>query len=69
MTKSRRISKEEISIIKDCVTENKSITLIMCKTGLPRVTILNALRKHLGLKAKEINSLGTSSFCLPNHLI
>lgn len=57
-----RITDEHLEIIKQCVKENKSVTIMICKTGMPKVTIENALKRHCGLKAKQIRNLGTQFF-------
>lgn len=57
-----RIKKEDIEMLKKCVAENKSVTIMICKTGLSRVSIINALRKHCGVKSKDIKNLGTPYF-------
>ena len=58
MTYTKRITKEELEILKNCVDENKSITIMMVKTNLTRQTILNSLRKHFGISRKDAENLG-----------
>lgn len=57
-----RITKEQLEILEQCLKENKSVTIMICKTGMPKVSIENALKRHYGLKAKEIRNLGTPYF-------
>ena len=59
MSYSPRITDEEIEILKQCIDENKSITIMMLRTKRSRKTILNALRRHFGLSRKEADAIGT----------
>ena len=35
---------------------------MMAKTHLPRVSVINALKKYVGVTGSEISKLGTSEF-------
>lgn len=54
-----RIKQEQLDELKKCVEENKSLTIMMLKTGLPQKSIIDALRKHFGVTRKEAVKLGT----------
>ena len=63
-----RIKPEQIDELKKCVEENKSLTIMMLKTGLPQKSIINALRKYLGVTGKEAAKLGTPYATKTQHL-
>lgn len=58
MAYSPRITQEELDILKQCIDENKSITIMMLKVKRSRSSILNALRKYFGLSRKQADALG-----------
>ena len=58
MSYSPRITKEELDILKQCIDENKSVTIMMVKVKRSRSSILTALRKHFGLSRKQADALG-----------
>lgn len=59
---SRKLTSEEVQLIKTCVKENRSLTFIMAKTKLKRISILNAMKKHMNISVGQAKFLGTSEF-------
>ena len=59
MAYNKRITSEQKEILKQLCEENKSITIMMLKTGLSRETCLNALRKYFHISNTEALKLGT----------